>query len=135
MNRNATILTTVALVASLAAGTVFATGAARLPDEVQSASIQVPEGVETQAAFADYAKITRQQAEAAALAVRSGRVVKAELDDEDGYLVWQIDVQHAKGTTEIAVDAGDGKVLAAETDDDEDEDEREHEDREDEQRG
>jgi len=63
-----------------------------------------------------------------------GQVVKAKLDDEDGYLVWQIDVKHAKGTTEIAVDAGNAKVLAAEAEEDDDngdngDNEHEHEGR------
>ena len=48
------------------------------------------------------------------MAVQPGQVAQARLDDEDGYLVWQIDVKHDKGITEIAVDAGNSKVLAAE---------------------
>lgn len=120
MKRTAKILTAVTMVASLAAGTAFATGALKLPDEVKSSSIKLPRGVEKQAEFARYARVTQQQAEAAALAVMPGKVVKAKLDDEDGYLVWQVDVQHARGTTEFAVDAGNAKVLAAEDEDDDD---------------
>jgi uncharacterized membrane protein YkoI len=126
MKRNAKILTAVSLAASLAAGAAFATGTINLPDEVKSSSIRLPRGVESQADFARHARITQQQAEAAALAVQPGQVVKAELDDEHGYLVWQIDVRHAKGTTEIAVDAGNGNALAAENEEDDD---RGHEDR------
>ena len=134
MKPTAKILTTVTMVAALAAGTAFATGAIELPDEVKSSSIKVPENTETQAEFAKYAKVTQQEAEAAALAVMPGQVVKAKLDDEDGYLVWQIDVKHAKGTTEIAVDAGNAKVLAAEAEEDDDngdngDNEHEHEGR------
>ena len=131
MKRNTKILAAVTLVASLAAGTAFATGAIKLPDEVKSSSIKLPRGVETQAEFAKHAKISQQQAEAAALAVQPGQVVKAKLDDEDGYLVWQIDVKHDKGTTEIAVDAGNSKVLAAEAEEDDDDHHhgRNHEDR------
>ncbi len=126
MKRNTKILAAVTLVASLAAGTAFATGAIKLPDEVKSSSIKLPRGVESQAEFAKHAKVSQQQAEAAALAVQPGQVVKAKLDDEDGYLVWQIDVKHDRGTTEIAVDAGNSKVLAAEVEEDDDDD---HEDR------
>ena len=125
MKRTPRILTAVTLVASLAAGTAFATGAVKLPDEVKSSSIKLPRDVEKQDELARYAKVTQQQAEAAALAVMPGQVVKARLGDEDGYLVWQIDVKHAKGTTEIAVDAGNAKVLAAEGEEDDD---HEHED-------
>lgn len=114
MKRSAKILTAVTLVSALAAGTAFATGSIKLPDEVRSSSIKLPRGVQSQAEFARHAKVTQQDAEAAALAVQPGQVVKATLDDEDGYLVWQIDVKHAKGVTEIAVDAGNAKALAAE---------------------
>lgn len=127
MKRTVKILSAVTLVSALAAGTAFATGAIKLPDEVKSASIKLPRGVESQAGFAKVAKVTQPQAEAAALAVQPGQVVKARLDDEDGYLVWQIDVKHTRGITEIAVDAGNAKALAAETeteteDDDHDDD-------------
>ncbi len=128
MKPTAKILTAVTMVAALAAGTAFATGAIKLPDEVKSSSIKLPRGVESQVEFAKHAKVTQQEAEAAALAVMPGQVVKAKLDDEDGYLVWQIDVKHAKGTTEIAVDAGNANVLAAEAEEDDD-NEHEHEGR------
>jgi uncharacterized membrane protein YkoI len=120
MKRTAKILTAVTFVSALAAGTAFATGAIKLPDEVRSSSIKLPRGAESQAEFARHAKVTQQEAEAAALAVMPGQVVKARLDDEDGYLVWQIDVKHARGVTEIAVDAGNAKALAAEAEDDDD---------------
>lgn len=133
MKRTARILTAVTMVSALATGAAFATGAIKLPDEVKSSSIKLPRGVESQAEFAKHARVTQQEAEAAALAVMSGQVVKARLDDEDGYLVWQIDVKHARGVTEVAVDAGNAKPLAMETEDDDDhggahnrEDRREH---------
>ncbi len=125
MKRTPRILTAVTLVASLAAGTAFATGAIKFPDEVKSSSVKLPRNLEKQDELARYAKVTQQQAEAAALAVMPGQAVKTKLDDEDGYLVWQIDVKHARGTTEIAVDAGNAKVLAAES---EENDDHEHED-------
>ncbi|MFN3544630.1 MAG: PepSY domain-containing protein [Thiobacillus sp.] len=129
MKRTAKILTAVTLVSALAAGTAFATGAIKLPGEVKTSSIKLPEGVETQAEFARHAKVTQQEAEAAALAVMPGQVVKAKLDDEDGYLVWQIDVKHARGVTEIAVDAGNAKPLAMEAEEDDDHGDSRHEDR------
>ena len=128
MKRNAKILTAFTLVAALGTGAALAAGKAasyNLPEEVKSASIQVPENTESQADLAKLARISQQEAEAAALSVQPGKVVKAKLDDEDGYLVWQIDVKHANGTTEFAVDAGNAKVLAAEGEEDDD---HEHED-------
>jgi hypothetical protein len=130
MNRTTKILSAVTFVAALGAGAAVAAnpGILNLPDEVKSSSIKVPENTETQAEFAKFATVSQQQAEAAALAVQPGTVVKSKLDDEDGYLVWQVDVKHAKGTTEIAVDAGNAKVLAAEAEEDDD-NEHEHEGR------
>lgn len=129
MKRTAKILTAVSIVSALAGGAAFATGAIKLPDEVKSSSIKLPRGVKTEAEFAKHAKVTQQQAEAAALAVMPGQVVKAKLDDEDGYLVWQIDIKHAKGVTEVAVDAGNAKPLAMEAEDDDDDGYADHEDR------
>jgi uncharacterized membrane protein YkoI len=117
MQRTAKILSALTLIAALGTGAAIAsgkTGNNKLPDEVKSASIKVPENTESQSDFVKLAHVSQQEAEAAALALQPGRVVKAKLDDEEGYLVWQIDVKHAKGTTEIAVDAGNSKVLAAE---------------------
>lgn len=120
MKRTVRILSAVTIVSVLAAGTAFATGALKLPSEVRSSSTKLPRGVESQAEFARHARVTQQEAEAAALAVMPGQVIKAKLDDEDGYLVWQVDVKHAKGVTEIAIDAGNARALAAEDEDDDD---------------
>ena len=127
MQRTVKILSALTLVTALGAGAALAASKAtghKLPDEVKSASIKVPENTESQSEFAKLARVTQQQAEAAALAVQPGQVVQAKLDDEDGFLVWQIDVKHDKGTTEIAVDAGNNNVLAAEA---EESDGNEHE--------
>ena len=127
MQRTAKILSALTIVAALGAGAALAaskTSGYKLPDEVKSASIKVPEDTESQTDFAKLARVSQQEAEAAALALQPGQVVHAKLDDEDGYLVWQIDVKHDKGTTEIAVDAGNSKVLAAEA---EENDGNEHE--------
>ncbi len=115
------IISAFTLVSVLGAGAALATGAIQLPSEVRSASIRVPEGTETQAEFARHARIDRAQAEAAALAAVPGEAVRAKLDDEDGYLVWQVDVRTSRGLMEVMVDAGNGKVLAAEAEDDDDE--------------
>lgn len=114
------IISALTLVSALGAGAALATGAIQLPSEVRSASIRVPEGTETQTDFARHARIDRAQAEAAALAAVPGVAVRAKLDDEDGYLVWQVDVSTTRGLMEVMVDAGNGKVLAAEAEEDDD---------------
>ncbi|MGO0122361.1 PepSY domain-containing protein [Desulfothermobacter acidiphilus] len=58
------------------------------------------------------AKITPDQARAAALQAVSGQVKKVDLDNENGYLVYSVEVQTATGLVDVKVDAGDGKVLA-----------------------
>ena len=121
MQRTSKIISALTIVTALGAGAAIAANQAsgyKLPDEVKSASIKVPENTESQADFAKLARISQQEAEAAALAVQPGQIVQAKLDDEEGFLVWQIDVKHGKGTTEIAVDAGNSKVLAAEAEED-----------------
>lgn len=122
MKRTTRTLTILSLVAALGTGAAFATGAVKFPDEVKTSSIQLPRGVK-KAQLATYAKIDQRQAEAAALAALPGEVVKAKLDNEEGYLVWQIDIKHAQGVTEVAVDAGNGQVLAMEHEEDDDHDE------------
>lgn len=124
MQRTAKILSALTLVAAVGTGAALAsgkTGYNSLPEEVTSASINVPKGTESQPGLAKLARVSQQQAEAAALAVQPGQVVQAKLEDEDGYLVWQIEVKHDRGTTELAVDAGNSKVLAAEAEDDDEE--------------
>lgn len=128
MQRTAKILSALTLVAAVGTGAALAsgkTGYNSLPEEVTSASINVPKGTESQPGLAKLARVSQQQAEAAALAVQPGQVVQAKLEDEDGYLVWQIEVKHDRGTTELAVDAGNSKVLAAEAEDDDEEGGRE----------
>lgn len=117
MTRTPRMITVVLLIAALGTGAAFATGTVSFPDEVKSSSVRLPRGVK-KADLAGHAKIDQAQAEAAALAALPGQIVKAKLDNEDGYLVWQIDVKHAKGVTEVAVDAGNGKVLAMENEED-----------------
>jgi len=93
------------------------------------------------ARLSSQATTTQQDAEQAALdAVPGGTVSGSELGNENGSLIWEVEVTKADGSqVEVKVDAGNGKVLAQEAededeagDDDEDEDETEDSDEEDE---
>ena len=67
--------------------------------------------------LASRAKITRAQAEAAALKKAPGGTVKeAELEEEHGKLVWSFDIARpgTRNLTEVLVDAITGKVIATE---------------------
>ena len=62
------------------------------------------------AALASQAKITVDQANAAALAANSGAtVVKTDLGDENGSLVYSVELSNG---SEVKVDAGNAKILA-----------------------
>ena len=68
--------------------------------------------------LASRAKITRAQAEATALKRAHGGTVKeAELEEENGKLVWSFDITRpgTRNLTEVLVDAITGKVVSTET--------------------
>lgn len=82
------------------------------------------EGPENEAAetqqLSGLAKIDQKAAEDAALQAVPGTVKDAELGDENGYVVWDVEVQASDGTLqEVKVDAGNGQVLAQESENDE----------------
>jgi len=65
------------------------------------------------AALAGQAKITVEEASAAALAANPGAtVVKAELDNENGALVYSVELSNG---ADVKVDAGNGAILHTET--------------------
>jgi len=112
-NRNLII---VALISALGAGTAYAASGNIYPDEVKSSSIKLPKGMsEDQASLAKLATIAQAQAEAAAISAQpDGKVIKSKLEEEHGFLVWQVDVEHGTATTQFSVDPGTGQILAAE---------------------
>jgi hypothetical protein len=72
-----------------------------------------PTGEVKPAALPALAKISFQQALAAALKAAPGSVIKAELEVEDGNLTYSFEIVGAdKAITEVEIDAGNGQVLA-----------------------
>lgn len=66
----------------------------------------------------DTARTDVAQAVTAAVRAVPGTVTEAELDDEDGGLVWELDVYGSdKVWHDVTVDAGNGKVLGKHTSD------------------
>lgn len=64
------------------------------------------------ATLADLAKIDATQATSAALAQVPGTVLKVALDNENGSLVYSVEVKtSAKEIKDVKVDAGNGQVL------------------------
>lgn len=84
------------------------------------------EGQDTEPSEADEAKnlqslatTTPEQARAAALAAVPGTAGAVELDNENGYVVYSVQVTGADGNTvDVKVDAGNATVLAQDTDTD-----------------
>ncbi len=79
------------------------TGAENQAENVESTRLQ------------SLAKITPEQAKSAALAQVSGTVKKVELENEDGNVVYGVEIQTADGDREVKVDASNGQVLHTET--------------------
>jgi len=71
------------------------------------------------ASLKELAKITPDVAKAAALKVVSGQVTNVALDNENGNLVYSVNVKTATGMVDVKVDAGSGLVLAQESGQDE----------------
>lgn len=96
----------------------------QLPTDVQSGSIKV--GDANDQAMAQMARLGAFDALQIATKASPGKVVELQLDEENGFLIWEVTELTADGQElQLKLDAGDGRLLAAETGD-QDED---HEDR------
>ena len=77
---------------------------------------------------ASSAKVTMEQAIQTAKTKFPGRVVEAELESEDGALVYEVEIVSASGETqEIEIDAQSGKILGSESENEKDDDANETE--------
>jgi uncharacterized membrane protein YkoI len=84
-------------------------------------SIQADKKVENESALRKLAKITLEDAVRTAQGAAPGTVTESGIENEDGNVVYTVEVRSANSTTEVVVDAGNGKVLATTADaDDED---------------
>lgn len=73
-----------------------------------------------QAALAGQATISKDQAQATALQKVAGEVLKSELEDEDGRIVYGFEIRDASGKVfDVKVDAKTGAFVKASADDDE----------------
>lgn len=105
------------------AGAPATNGTAEQPDVTIKSSVTIaPDKSGTEqsdaaeaAQLKSVAKISDADANAAATAKVPGTVVKTELSEEDGNVVYDVEVKDASGAiTEVVVDAGNGTVLAQE---------------------
>jgi len=69
-------------------------------------------------AGANKPKLTAEQAKKIAADRVKGTVVKAKLDRDDGFLLYEIELRTDRGEAEVDVDARTGKILSIDYDDD-----------------
>ncbi|SDY49707.1 Peptidase propeptide and YPEB domain-containing protein [Modestobacter sp. DSM 44400] len=92
------------------------------PAETEQADGQETSAIDSaeKAALEALATVSQPQAEQAALAAVPGNVAETDLDAENGFVVYSVEVNGANGTvtvTEVTVDAGNGQVLAQQVQD------------------
>ena len=91
------------------------TTAALTASSLAAAAPRARQEGEAQKKLAREAKITKEQAQAAALKRAPGNVESAELEREHKRLVWSFDIRNSKGTiTEVQVSAITGRVVRVE---------------------
>ena len=73
------------------------------------------ENEESKKALARGAKITLKQASEAALKAAPGKIKEAELERENGKLIYSFDIRTKEGTMEVHINAIDGSVVSVET--------------------
>jgi len=90
-------------------------------NEIHDGTIRIEKQME--ADFPSLAKLTPAQAVQKALAAVPGQVLKTGLENENGFLVYGVEVVTAdRAIVAVKVDAGSGKILAKNLDQADDED-------------
>jgi len=95
-------------------------------------SIKIPS---EQKQLAGLSKISLVDAINFALKNVKGNAIKAELDDEDGYLMYSVEVADNKNTIELKIDPSNGKVLKKEIQKDDEEENVKNNDENDDEEG
>ncbi len=91
---------------------VLAAAIDQLPTDVHSGSILLGKGDD--ATMAAQTKISASKAIEIANEALPGKVIEAKLENERGYLVWEVEIVKASGKEiELMIDAGNGRLLAA----------------------
>lgn len=88
-------------------------------EPVYRSSIQVDKKIENESELAKLARISVEDALRIASGSTSGKVVEIALENEEGNLVYGVEISGAAGGTEVIVDAGDGRILSSAPDSEE----------------
>jgi uncharacterized membrane protein YkoI len=87
-------------------------------EPVYTSSVVVPEGSlnenQENQELTKYAVISQEEAKTAALKEVQGNLNKVYLEDEDGNVVYSVEIFTPTGVKDVKVDAGNGHVLAIE---------------------
>lgn len=102
MRKTSIVATALAATTALAAVAAFAAARQPEPDDDYAAL--------------SAAKITLTQAVAAAEQHVQGRAIKAELENENGRLVYEVEVVKQNTATDVKVDSADGRIVSAKAD-------------------
>jgi hypothetical protein len=88
------------------------------PLEVESGSIVIRKEIDKKAMM-DFAKISKAQATDIAVIAVPGHVVTADLEDDNGFLVWEVEMLSTDTEKKLSlmIDAGNGRLLAVQPDD------------------
>jgi len=96
------------LVAVAASGIGWASSSKK---KVEAATVKAENQSEAQ--YPTLAKVTLTEAVQTALQQEKGKALKAELEDENGFLVYEVEVAKADGNiVKVKVDAGTPKILS-----------------------
>jgi len=124
--------TAITLVTGITLATLFQAGisfAENRDQDLKTGTIRIEQ---EESAYPGLAKISFEQAKDIALANVQGEVLKIELEDENGFLVYGVEIVTPEKTiTDIKVDAGNGKILLIEKDPTDDSRDNDRDDKED----
>jgi uncharacterized membrane protein YkoI len=112
-------------------GSVYAADGSQIQSPAYQSSIKVPNGNQAErdeaARLSTLAKIDAAQAATAASAQVPGMVLKSALDNENGNLVYSVEIKTAANEIkDVKVDAGSGAVLHVDAGGEDDDDLNEH---------
>jgi uncharacterized membrane protein YkoI len=107
-----------ALAATIVAGGGFSIANAASLHDKPTSEVQEENDGQNQAELAKQAKITEEAATKTALEKVPGTVNKVEIEDEDGHVVYDVEINAKDGSKQsVKVDAQTGKIVKVELED------------------
>lgn len=105
------------IVIGVAVATVLAIGGLAVSSQQAKLKGSIALKGHDEAGYGEMAKVSLDEAVKAALQSVPGKVLKVELEDEDGYLVYGVEITKAdRQIADVKIDAGNGKLLKIDND-------------------